>query len=271
MFQCAVPPPPLSKHVKLLWCHEGYSPATARERLLPTGTVELVFDLSDRPARVFRDESDGTGAWYRGGIVCGPHARYFVLDTSTPQTVAGIHFHAGGASRFFREPMCEIRDQHVSLETFWGAAAAASVRDRLLEATSIEARLRVLEVALLEKALRPVGETRNKAVDYALRSFAADPTVERVTDRLGLSARRFIELFNEETGLTPKLYCRVLRFQTAIQRAQTGLKVNWSALAVECGYFDQSHFIHDFKVFSGLSPSQYAGVRGPHLNHVPLT
>lgn len=134
-------------------------------------------------------------------------------------------------------------------------------------------KLQVLEAALYEHAVRPIGETRHKAVDWALARFAQVPhvdTLERVTECLSLSPRRFIELFSEETGLTPKLFCRVLRFQSAIHSVQAGGTVNWSAVAADCGYFDQSHFIHDFKSFTGLSPSQHAPLRGPHLNHVPL-
>ena len=95
-------------------------------------------------------------------------------------------------------------------------------------------------------------------------------TLEAVIRRVALSPRRFIELFHEETGLTPKLFCRVMRFQAALSQANVGQQVSWSAVAADCGYFDQSHFIHDFKSFTGLSPSKYAQIRGPNLNHVPL-
>ena len=273
MFLHVVPKPPLSKHVRLLWYYEGYAPAAQRERLLPTGTVDVVFDLSDRPSRIYRDDGDLTGETHRGGILCGPHSRYFVLDTSKPRTVAGIHFAPGGAARFFKHPLNEMRNQHVPLDALWGEANASSIRDRVLEAGTGEASLRVLEAALYVQAVRTIGETRHKAVDYALSRFHEVPridTLECITGKLALSPRRFIELFNEEVGLTPKLFCRVLRFQAAIKSVEMRRAVNWSVVATDCGYFDQSHFIHDFRAFSGLSPSQYARLRGPHLNHVPL-
>jgi len=273
MFLHVIPKPPLDRHVKLLWYYEGYAPAAPRERLLPTGTVDIVFDLCDSPARIFRDEDDPTGGTFHGSVICGPHSRYFVLETSKPQTVAGVHFVPAGAARFFKAPLSEMRDQHVSLDTLWGRQAATSIRDRILEAPTAEARLQVVEDALYERAVRTVGETRHAAVDYALHRFEKIPqieTLERVTDRLSLSPRRFIQLFSEETGLTPKLYCRVLRFQAALALANLGRAINWSAVAADCGYFDQSHFIHDFKAFTGLSPSAYAQVRGTNLNHVPI-
>ena len=81
MFLHAVPKPPLSTHVRLLWYYEGYAPASPRERLLPTGTLEIVFELSGQPSRVFRDENDATGATFPHSVVCGPQSRYFILDT----------------------------------------------------------------------------------------------------------------------------------------------------------------------------------------------
>ena len=273
MFLQSVPKPPLSKHVQLLWYFENYTPAAKRERLLPTGTVELVFDLSSAHSRIFKDDADQQGATYRGGLLCGPHSRYFVLDTSQPQTVAGIHFAPGGAARFFRQPVAEMRNQHVPLDALWGSSAAAAIEEQLQAAATGEMKLRVLEAALQARAVRPIGETRHAAVDWALHRLSATPqmeTLERVTARLALSQRRFIELFNEETGLTPKLFCRVMRFQAAIGQANSGAVINWSAVAADCGYFDQPHFIHDFKAFTGISPTQYTPLRGPHLNHVAL-
>ena len=270
MFLHRTPKPPLLKRVQLLWYYENYAPASPRERLLPTGTVELVFDLTSTPSRIFRDQADLTGDTFHGGIVCGPHSRYFVLDTSTPQTVAGVHFAPAGAARFLRAPLSELRNRHVTLDAIWGHAAASSIRDSILEAPTAEAKLQVLERALHERAVRTLGETRHPAVDYAIQCFTEDASVERVIERLSLSPRRFIQLFSEETGLTPKLFSRVLRFQAAIAKASSGRAVNWSAVAAHCGYFDQSHFIHDFQSFTGLSPSLYAQLRGPHLNHVPL-
>jgi len=77
-----------------------------------------------------------------------------------------------------------------------------------------------------------------------------------------LSARRFIELFRRYVGVTPKLYCRIRRFQRALGELHRIKQMDWSAVALECGYYDQSHFIRDFRQFSGLTPSAYRDMRG---------
>src|SRR3984893_9100332 len=91
--------------------------------------------------------------------------------------------------------------------------------------------------------------------------------IAAVADRIGLSARRFIDVFRKEVGLTPKLFCRVRRFQKVLRLVQRGRPVAWADVALDCGYYDQAHFIHDFRAFSGLTPTAYLQVWGEHLHY----
>ncbi len=85
-----------------------------------------------------------------------------------------------------------------------------------------------------------------------------------------MSQRRFLDRFRGEVGIAPKLFARVQRFQAVIRKVHTLRDVDWAAIAVECGYFDQAHFIHDFRAFSGFTPAQYFQLKSEHRNHVPL-
>ena len=155
-------------------------------------------------------------------------------------------------------------------EDLWGNASRR-LRERLLAAPSPERKLELLECFLLDIAPRPL--ERHPAVDYALRCFDRAPhtaSVGAVTERIGYSAKRFIQLFTGEVGLTPKRFCRVRRFQRVLQQIHHGLEVRWAEVAAGGGYSDQAHFIHDFRSFSGLTPGDYLAARTPWLNHVPL-
>ena len=99
------PTPPLDRYIECLWHSAGYAPSHDRERVLPTGTVELVFDLRDRRIQVFDDDRDTTGTFFRGAVVSGAHSRYFVLNTSQQAAVVGVHFRAGGAAPFLGVPL----------------------------------------------------------------------------------------------------------------------------------------------------------------------
>jgi len=254
IYRSCTPRPPLSDYVELLWLFDKPVPSHGSERVLPTGTVELVINLGDCSA--------GFEA-----IACGPHSRFFVLDTSQPSAVMGAHFKPGGVAALLGLPIDELHNLHVPLEALWGHRAA-ELRERLLATQGAEARLLLFERLLsawLDRAHR-----RHAAVDHALTAFRRGPRrIAEVVDETGLSPRRFIRLFSDAVGLTPKAFCRVRRFQRTVALLHGADQVDWAGTAVACGYYDQSHMIHDFREFSGLSPAAYLARGTVHMNHVP--
>ncbi len=112
---------------------------------------------------------------------------------------------------------------------------------------------------------------------FALSHFQAVPhtgAIAEITEQIGLSQTRFVQVFREEVGLTPKLFCRIQRFQQALRHVEShplmGCPVDWVKVALDCGYYDQAHFIHDFRAFSGINPSAYLIHRNEDSHHVWL-
>lgn len=264
------PSPPLSEFVALLWLYEGYAPEHGKERVLPDGSVELVINLREDALRVYDRQDTERFESFGRSLVSGPRAEYIVIDTVSRASIMGVHFRPGGAFPFLGLPACELQGLTVALEDLWGRAAA-ELREQLLAAASPEEKFRILERVLLAQAARPLA--RHPAVGFALKTLRAGPharTVSQLAGQTGLSARRFIQLFSEEVGLTPKLFCRIRRFQRVLRLVEHAPRVEWADVALTCGYFDQSHFIHDFRAFAGLNPTAYLACRSEHLNHVPL-
>lgn len=255
LFRRYAPGPPLSDFIELLWLFERTTPAHGSERVLPTGTVELVINLGEKTCGGF------------DAVVAGPHSRFFVLDTKQPNSIIGVHFKPGGAFPFLALPMDELRNQHVALEALWGSRAI-EWRERLLAVEGAEKRLRLLERLLLS-SLQGV-QSRHAAVNHALAAFSAAPRrIGDVVDETGFSPRHFIRLFSDEVGLTPKSFCRIRRFQRAVALLHRAQAVDCADVALACGYYDQSHMIHDFQDIGGLSPVNYLSRRAEHMNHVP--
>jgi AraC-like DNA-binding protein len=265
-----VPRPPLSQFVNLLWLYEGYTQLHAKERVLPSGEMQIVINLLEDRSCVYERDDTNRCQTFRGSLLSGAHSEYLVIGTALLGSVIGVHFRPGGAFPFLRMPAGELRDTTVSLDTLWGAAAV-DLRDRLLEAPTHRARFEVLERVLLAELNR--APDPHRAVGFALRRFMADPhvtTVADVTEQIGLSPKRFIQVFRDETGFTPKVFSRIRRFQQALDHMEGRKSVEWANVALDCGYFDQAHFIHDFRAFSGINPSSYLVQQTQHRNHVPL-
>jgi hypothetical protein len=93
-------PPPLGHFVDLLWLYEGVRPAHSKERLLPTGTVKIVFDLREDHILTYGRREKMQPYDLSGSVVCGAHSEFFVIDTTSQDGVMGVHFRPGGALSF---------------------------------------------------------------------------------------------------------------------------------------------------------------------------
>lgn len=265
-----IPKPPLSELVALFWSDEGYNPPHTKERVLPSGTMELIFNLIGDEIRESDRRDQSRLRSFRGSFICGARSGYFALDGVQRLSVVGVHFKPGGASPFLGLSARELLDANVPLNALWGPRAG-ELHERLLEAETPGLRFRILERTLL--ARMGTSPTPHPAVAFALREFRTVPharTIAQTTERLGISHRHFIKVFGEEVGLTPKLFCRIRRFQEVLRLTEGDQPVNWAELALSCGYFDQAHLIGDFRAFSGLTPGAYLALRGERPNHVTL-
>src|SRR5262249_10472187 len=148
----------------------------------------------------------------------------------------------------------ELADTHLELATIWGRRAG-EIRERLASVPSVRERFRLLENALRSRLHSPL--EHHPAASLALDGFRSDHSravVRKLARGAGLSDRRFIDVFRSEVGLNPKLFNRIERFQRVLARVDRLAAPEWDQLALEHGYFDQSHLIRDFLEFSGLSP-----------------
>jgi AraC-like DNA-binding protein len=256
LYASYTPGPPLCEFVDRLWlCADGRS--DRKERILPSGTIELVINLWDDEIRIYNPVGIHCKR-FSGAVVSGPYARGFVIDGAQHALILGVHFKPGGAFPFLGIPACELADAHLDLATLWGPAAD-ELRERLCGANTPQERFRLMGEALMVRLHRAL--KRHAAVPIALDAFeqmSGIPSVHAVARRVGLSHRRFIQVFSAEVGLTPKLYCRVQRFQRARALARQAKTPDWAKLAVACGYYDQSHLIRDFQEFSGASPTEHS-------------
>ena len=264
-----VPGQPLSGLIACFWYWEGAPRTAAKDRLMPTGEASVIVNLRDDPLRVYDADDLECGETYGLAMLSGARTTPFVIPNEQQDRVFGIQFRAAGAFPFFRAPADEMENRGVELSDLWGGGAG-ELRERLLEAGSAAAMFRAAEAVLMERAARPFDP--NPAVSFALRSFCSGEagTVAEVTGRVGLSARRFIEIFRERVGLTPKAFQRVRRFQQVLRSIHGAREVDWAQVALASGYYDQAHFIHDFRGFSGLTPGEYSRDKTEHLNHVPV-
>ena len=225
------PDAPLKPFVECLW--SATAGAAVREHVVPPdGCVDIIFTAGGRLDAV-------------GTMTTRQH---FTLPAGAE--VTGIRFRPGRGRAFLRVPPGKLTDLQISLHESWGAAAAQLQR-QLEDAGSLLERL-----ALLASAARAV-QTAVTPLQRAISAIGA-ADLDAVADQAGLSPRQFRRRCLEESGLTPKHLARVLRFRLALRKIDAGQCSTGADLAAECGYYDQAHFIHDFREFQGCTPGEYA-------------
>ncbi|WP_394825743.1 DUF6597 domain-containing transcriptional factor [Pendulispora albinea] len=265
-----VPSAPLSRFVESLWSYRGYRPPHASERVLPSGTVELIIPLGAQPL-VMPDA--GTGSWSsRGAIVSGVRADSFDIGTHQQKDLIGVHFRPGGAWPLLGVPLDAIQNRHVELEALWGRSAYLLL-ERVVEARPSSEAFRILSAALLERWRHAKGPL-HQGIQGSLRAMmSADavpaPAIARLADRAGLSHRRFVELFRREVGLPPKSFARVHRFQRALQRLFSEPDAPAAAIALDAGYCDQAHWINECRSIAGTTPSRLAAWMRTAPRYIP--
>jgi AraC-like DNA-binding protein len=188
----------------------------------------------------------------------GADTHYIIEESGYAAHQLGVDFKPGGAHPFFGPRAGELRDAHLPLEALWGIRAVDEPRERLMRAQSLQERFDILEAVLLAHLAHPL--KRHPAVTVALRAFSAAPrrlVIAQIADQLGLSHGRFIQVFRDEVGLSPKQFYRVRRFSWVVQRAVREERPNWAQLAMDFGYYDQAHLTRDFQQFAGVSPTVF--------------
>jgi AraC-like DNA-binding protein len=261
------PPPVLQPFVSTLWAGEPAADGPAfRERVLPTGHMHLVFRSSTHPLRILDDPED-RGSSFGHAIVGGVRDGAYLREVLPGGASVGAELRAGACTALFSVPADVLAGRHTTLEDLWGAEAMHAC-DRIFSARGASARLDVFAEILAARLPRVHG--LHPAVAAALAGFRESQDVHAMVAASGYSHRHFIAVFERETGLTPKRFCRVQRFRKLLAHAAARPALPWTELALAHGYSDQPHFNREFRAFAGITPGEYrrAAPRYPH--HVPL-
>lgn len=189
--------------------------------------------------------------------IYGVHHGRFVRQLQGQDQVFGIKFKPGGFYPFCRQPVATLADRSVDVTACFGAAGA-DLAQRVLATSGFEAMCAIAQAFLLRHL--PAADAQVARVSSLLERIAQDTTIVSVDDVLALghlNKRGMQRLFQKYVGASPKWVIQRYRLHEAIAQVQAGKTLSWSALALELGYFDQAHFVRDFRQLVGMAPGEY--------------
>ncbi len=188
----------------------------------------------------------------------GIHTGRFTRVLEGQGGVFGVKFRPGGFRPFLRRPVSTLRDRSLPLQDVFGMTAE-SLEDAVFAQQGDDPMVAAAEQFLA--AHLPPADPEVERIGEIVDGIAADRSVTavgQVLQRWGVGKRALQRLFNEYVGVGPKWVINRYRLHEAIERLAEGGAIDWTELALELGYFDQAHFIRDFKALVGRSPANYA-------------
>lgn len=172
--------------------------------------------------------------------------------------VFGIKFRPGGFRPLITYAVSELTGRSIELGEIFGTGHRALER-AVLGAPSTAKRVEAASKFLRRRLPPPDPRVHETATIVELVLTDRDiRSVEDIADKTGTSPRALQRLFKEWVGVSPKWVIRRYRLHEALERVNAGHAVDWTALALELGFFDQAHFIRDFKTLVGQTPADYA-------------
>jgi AraC-like DNA-binding protein len=261
-----VPRPPLDGLIDDLYYLEG-APPYPRLTLPPMPGALLIVNLG-APFRI-RAGTDLAAVDYADGVVITTPTRAMEFGYPPGTRSVGVHFKAWGPAPFLPMPAAELCDRPVTLEDVWGRATVAALRDRLASAAGPHEMLTVLEDQLLRMVGEPAGLGLVRHAGSVIAAATGAVAIGELSERAGVSSTHLAQRFKEVVGVTPKRLARTWRFTAIVLALDPAGPVDWLELAGRAGYYDQAHFINEFRRFTGLTPTRYLEARRRFLREHP--
>ena len=222
-----------------------------KQRVFPYGNIILVFHYKQP---YFFQKKDEKGEIEPKTVICGQQTTYYDLTPSKDSGMIFIVFKPYGARMFFNMPMNEIYDQNIAFEYIVGNEAL-EIEDKIQHTVTIEEKAAIIDGYLVQKLVQNKLNSRQIIDVFNQINHGNRPiSVKQLAEISCLSKKQFERHFSEMVGINPKKYLRIVRFQKARLLKKQNPFLDFTSLGYECGYYDQAHFIHDFKKLTGLTP-----------------
>ncbi len=256
-YQTFQPHPDLSAWVKFYWTLEvPFDPKNQKQKIIPDGCIEMTFNLEDGIKRYI---SEDEFVIHPCAMVMGQRTKSYFIEPVGEVNSFAICFYPYGFASFVNTPLEDLVDIETPIENLFGEIAAKELEQKIVKAANTHERIKIIETFLLNRLNenRTLENLVKTTVDTLLASNGRLP-INQILKK-DLSKRRQLERnFKRQIGISPKQLGKVLRLQTALNMLIHDNE-NLTSIAYESEYFDQAHFIKDFKEFIGMTPKEFLG------------
>ncbi|SKA13358.1 Helix-turn-helix domain-containing protein [Chitinophaga eiseniae] len=258
-FRLLHPIPPLKKYIRYFWMLEQRS-ADAEER-----SFKIMAD--GIPGMIFQQYPEASRDHYQqqlpGLFLYGTKTRYANMQVKGTFLDVGVSFHPGVLTSFLPLTVCDLTNQYIDMDDL----IRTTLSEQLSHAANFEQKVHLLECFFLQQL--KCNNTPDRKTEWAIHLLQQGRTLPQVRSVLNISERTLERYFKHHIGVTPKMYARIYRFQSALDLIRQSNFGSLTAVAHLQQYFDQAHFIKTFQQFAGASPKHFLRKAKEQLPNFP--
>lgn len=253
-YQIFEPTPELTSHVRYYWnLDSGDDPEPhARERVFPDGCIELIFNYAD----LMRKFEDGRTEIQQRHFIHGQLKKFIELESTGKVGIFSVRFQPAGLQRFIDFDVSDLTEKTMTVAEIWGDEGT-HFNAQMLAAKTTQQRIDITESFLLTRLQSGKNDdTISRCVSEIIASDGGQ-TIDELSEKFHIGKRHLERKFLSTVGLSQKLFSRIIRFNKALQLIENKDFSTFTSVAHQGGFYDQAHFIRDFKEITGLNPKQY--------------
>lgn len=246
----------LNQYIEAIFHLKDFMPDHSIERVVPTGHVFIIFELDGFQRNTYDNDTLAPIATYKEVWISGMQKNHISISAHPHSELFVIQFKAFGAYPFFHFPIHILNDKVISGKEVFGEEILV-LREEILNKNSTDEKFLCAENWLLKRFRKE--KTPPADLLKVLERLQYKPVVNflEVIESYSKTQKHLIDQFKKYLGLTPKYYQRMLRFNEILRQIHQSNKIEWAQVAYQLEYTDQSHFIKEFKHFSGINPQKF--------------
>lgn len=248
-FKVILPRKELISFINHYWIFEEDGRNRETERVIPIGCMQLVFHMGDRPFSTL------TNDYQHQSFVEGHMTSYSDLTYYNHCKQVVVVFNPQGAQAFFDIPILEFYNKCVSVEEL-NDKSLIELTKRILDTHDKYYAISIIEDFFINKIQISYNFNRICLVIQELEKVN-HVKISELSKRTCLSYKQFNRIFCNHTGISPKELARTIRFQRSMSYLQANKNITYGILAEKAGFYDESHLVREFKLFTGYTPNEY--------------
>jgi AraC-like DNA-binding protein len=246
---------PLSEYIQLIWIAESESPDDhyPKEKILPDGIVEVVFHYYE-PLITYL--ANGKKFIQPKGFAVSQMRKFIEIESNGKVGFVSVRFYPWGAHLFFKEPIKNFLDSTIDIKYLW-KDEYRDIHNQLETFNDEEKVNRVQQFLIMQFEKNRTDKIQINDAIKLIRDTKGQLSIDELCENLNLSYKQLERIFLATIGTTPKVFSRTTRFLHLCHHLKEYEDKTMTQLTYDLGYYDQSHFIKEFKEFSGLTPKEY--------------